>query len=55
MTPTQRITVEKLQAEGFTVTRHHGDMVLMSSGADHRFVRADGSQKRANHVERGGK
>jgi hypothetical protein len=30
-------------------------MVLMSSGADHRFVRTDGSQKRANHVERGGK
>lgn len=55
MTPLQRSTVQTLQAEGFQITRHQKDMVLMSRGADHRFVRADGSQKRANHFERGGK
>lgn len=49
MTPVQRSAVENLQSEGFAITRHHGDMVLMNSGADHRFVREDGSQKRASY------
>lgn len=53
MTPLQRSTVQTLQAEGFKVTRHQKDMVLMSSGADHRLVRTDGSQRRGNHIERG--
>ena len=53
MTPLQRSTVQTLQAEGFKVTRHKKDMVLMSSGADHRQVRTDGSQRRGNHIERG--
>lgn len=48
MTTAQRITVEKLQADGFSIIRHHADMVLMTSGADHRLVRVDGSQKRAS-------
>lgn len=50
MTPIQRKTVTDLQAEGFQITRHQGDMVLMSSGADHRLVRADGSQRRGNQA-----
>lgn len=50
MTPDQKATVAILVEEGFTVGRQAGDMVLMSKGADHRFVRTDGSQKRAHHV-----
>ena len=50
MTPLQRSTVQTLQAEGFQITRHQKDMVLMSSGADHRLVRADGSQRRGNQA-----
>ena len=50
MTPLQRSTVQTLQAEGFKVTRHQKDMVLMSSGADHRLVRTDGSQRRGNQA-----
>lgn len=53
MTPLQRSTVQTLQAEGFKVTLHQKDMVLMSSGADHRLVRTDGSQRRGNHIGRG--
>lgn len=53
MTPLQRSTVQTLQAEGFQITRHQKDMVLMSSGADYRLVRTDGSQRRGNHIERG--
>ena len=50
MTPLQRSTVQTLQAEGFQITRHQKDMVLMSSGADHRLVRAAGSQRRGNQA-----
>lgn len=50
MTTAQRITVEKLQADGFSIICHHADMVLMASGADHRLVRVDGSQKRGKPV-----
>ena len=50
MTPLQRSTVQTLQAEGFQITRHQKDMVLMSSGADHRLVRTDGSQRRGNQA-----
>ncbi len=52
MTPDQKATVAILTEDGFTVARHSGDMVLMSKGADYRFVRTDGSQKRAHHVTR---
>lgn len=52
MTSEQMTTIATLSSEGFSVVRHAGDMVLMSKGADHRFVRTDGSQKRAHHDAR---
>lgn len=54
MTPTQRIAVEKLQAIGFKVVEHASDIVRLSKGADKRLVKADGTQKRANHIDREG-
>lgn len=53
MTPLQRSTVQTLQAEGFQIVLQAKDIVRMTKGADKRLVRADGSVKRANHVERG--
>ena len=53
MTPIQQITVAKLQSQGFQIVENCTDIVRLTKGADKRLVRADGSQKRANHVERG--
>lgn len=53
MTPIQRKTVTDLQAEGFQIVLQAKDIVRMTKGADKRLVRADGSQKRANHIWRG--
>ncbi|UHC82268.1 hypothetical protein LS633_00370 [Pseudomonas sp. NIBR-H-19] len=55
MTPLQRSTVQTLQAEGFQIVENCTDIVRLTKGADKRLVRADGSQMRANHIERGGK
>lgn len=55
MTPVQRTTVEQLQACGFQIVEKASDIVRLSKGADKRLVRADGTQKRANHIERGAK
>jgi hypothetical protein len=52
MTPKQRFTVETLQACGFLIVEKCSDIVPLSKGADKRLVRADGSQRRANHGER---
>jgi hypothetical protein len=48
MTPTQKQAVDQLKSEGFEIHPSASDMVLMSKGADVRFVRQDGSQKRAD-------
>ena len=54
MTPSQQKTIDTLKSEGFQVTRNHHDMVLMAKGADHRLVRHDGSQRRAQpHFQKG--
>lgn len=52
MTPVQRFTVETLQACGFRIVEKCSDIIRLSKGADNRLVRADGSQRRANHGER---
>jgi energy-coupling factor transporter ATP-binding protein EcfA2 len=52
MTPAQRTTVEKLQADGFQIVVQAKEIVRMTKGADRRVVMQDGSQKRASHVER---
>lgn len=48
----QRKTVAELVARGFTVVEDHSDVVRLSKGADKRLVRQDGTQKRANHIDR---
>lgn len=54
MTPSQLQTIDALKAESFKVIRNHRDMVLVSRGADHRIVRHDGSQRRAQaHFQKG--
>lgn len=53
MTPIQRKTVTDLQAIGFQIVLQAKDIVRMTKGADKRLVRADGSQKRAQHFEPG--
>ena len=47
----QRITVSKLQAEGFTLSEQSG-AVLMSRNNDHRLIHADGSQHRAQGAKK---
>ena len=53
MTPVQRKTVNELVADGFRVVLAAREIVRLTKGADKRLVRADGSQKRAQHFERG--
>ena len=53
MTPNQRKTVDQLVSEGFRVILAAKDIVRVTKGADKRLVRADGSQRRGNHIERG--
>jgi hypothetical protein len=52
MTLTQRKTVNQLVSEGFRVVQATGDIVRLSKGPDKRLVRADGTVKRANHIDR---
>lgn len=52
MTPIQRKTVNALVADGFRVVLAAKEVVRLTKGADRRVVMQDGSQKRANHVER---
>lgn len=52
MTTAQRNTVSQLQAIGFRIVEKSSDIVRLSKGADKRLVRADGTQKRANHIDR---
>jgi len=47
MTPNQQQTVNELVADGFQIIPTASDMILLTRGADNRFVRQDGSQKRA--------
>lgn len=49
MTPAQQKIVDSLVAEDFKVVEVSSDVVRLSKGADHRLVRANGEQKRANH------
>jgi hypothetical protein len=50
MTPIQTQTVNTLKSEGFQVVGKLNDMVLITRGSDNRFVRHDGSQRRAVDV-----
>lgn len=52
MTTAQRIAVQQLQSIGFGIVEQNSDIVRLSKGADKRLVRADGTVKRANHVDR---
>jgi len=47
MTTQQQQTVNELVADGFQIIPTASDMILLTRGADSRFVRQDGSQKRA--------
>ena len=51
MTPLQRATVAQLKVSGFEVIAESPEIVRMTKGADRRIVFADGSVKRAHHVE----
>ena len=44
--------VSGLVAEGFMVVERNRDIVRLTKGSDKRLVRADGTQKRANHIDR---
>jgi len=48
MTLNQQQTVNELVADGFQIIPTGSDMILLTRGADSRFVRQDGSQKRAD-------
>lgn len=50
MTPNQQQTVNHLVAEGFQIIPTASDMILLTRGADSRYVRQDGSQKRADQA-----
>lgn len=52
MTTAQQNTVSQLQAIGFRIVEQCSDIVRLSKGADKRLVRADGTQKRAQHIDR---
>lgn len=52
MTTAQRNTVNQLQAIGFRIVEQCSDIVRLSKGADKRLARADGTVKRANHIDR---
>jgi len=45
---TQQQTVNELLSDGFQIIPTASDMILLTRGADSRFVRQDGSQKRAD-------
>ena len=47
MTEKQKSIVSQLQSEGFEIINSSGDLVRMKRGSDERYVRTDGSQKRA--------
>lgn len=47
----QRITVSKLESEGFTVTSGK-DGVIAVRGSDYRIIHQDGSQHRATGARR---
>jgi len=47
MTTQQQKTVNDLVADGYQIIPAASDMILLTRGADSRFVRQDGSQKRA--------
>lgn len=55
MTPAQRATVAQLKVSGFELVTESAEVVRMTKGADRRVIFADGSQKRAHHVEHGGR
>jgi hypothetical protein len=47
MTAAQKSKVSELQLQGFSIINTSGDLVRMKRGPDERYVRTDGSQKRA--------
>jgi len=49
MKPKQKVTVNALKADGFTVVEVCRDIVRLSKGADSRLVREDGTQVRGQH------
>lgn len=51
MTIDQRITVSRMQSEGFTVSEKD-DAVIIVRGNDYRLVMPDGSQKRARGAKK---
>lgn len=51
MTSAQQTTVRQLEAQGFSVLLEARKIVRMTKGADKRIVHADGTQKRAYHVD----
>ncbi len=51
MTPQQRAVVNDLVKQGFKIVEDCTDVVRLSKGPDKRLVRANGVQKRANHID----
>lgn len=47
MTLPQRVIVDQLKADGFSVDQEENTVVRMKRGNDYRLVQMDGSQKRA--------
>lgn len=52
MTIVQRITMDRLIAEGFAIDQEENTVVRMKRGNDYRLVQMDGSQKRAYGAKR---
>ncbi|GEM_PF-793857 len=52
MTLPQRVIVDQLKADGFSVDQEENTVVRMKRGNDYRLVQMDGSQKRALGAKR---
>ena len=49
MTPAQRMTLQKLERDGFKMICQSKEIVRVTRNGDNRVIMADGSQKRAHH------
>lgn len=52
MTLPQRVIVNQLKADGFSVDQEENTVVRMKRGNDYRLIQMDGTQKRAVGAKR---
>ncbi|MBP5971036.1 hypothetical protein [Pseudomonas iridis] len=53
MTAAQRLTLSRLQGQGFVLVLEAREIVRVTRHGDHRVILANGTQKRGHHAVRG--